>query len=116
VGGSSLTSPDPHLPLVAPLGSTGKPKGILHTTGGYLLFATFTHKITFDYRDGDVYACVADCGWITGHSYILYVNVNVDVNERRLGFSNTSRNTEGVLVCGGDALGVTMHCRRVRTP
>ena len=53
-------------------GSTGKPKGILHTTAGYLLFAAITHKYTFDYREGDVYACVADCGWITGHSYILY--------------------------------------------
>jgi acetyl-CoA synthetase len=53
-------------------GSTGKPKGLLHTTGGYLVYAAITHYFTFDYRPGDVYACVADCGWITGHSYIVY--------------------------------------------
>lgn len=53
-------------------GSTGKPKGILHTTGGYLLFAAMTHKYTFDYQEGDVYWCTADVGWITGHSYIVY--------------------------------------------
>jgi len=53
-------------------GSTGKPKGVAHTTGGYMLYTTITHKYVFDYRPGDVYACVADCGWITGHSYIVY--------------------------------------------
>ncbi len=53
-------------------GSTGKPKGILHTTGGYLLFAAMTHKYVFDYHDGDIYWCTADIGWVTGHSYILY--------------------------------------------
>ena len=53
-------------------GSTGKPKGVAHTTAGYLLFTAMTHKYVFDVRPGDVYACVADCGWITGHSYILY--------------------------------------------
>ncbi len=53
-------------------GSTGKPKGVLHTTGGYLLYATITHKYTFDYRDGEVYWCTADVGWVTGHSYIVY--------------------------------------------
>ncbi|MBU1636106.1 acetate--CoA ligase [bacterium] len=53
-------------------GSTGKPKGLLHTTGGYLVFAAFTHKMIFDYHEGDVYACVADIGWVTGHSYIVY--------------------------------------------
>ena len=53
-------------------GSTGKPKGILHTTGGYLLYASMTQKYVFDYREGDVYACVADVGWITGHTYIVY--------------------------------------------
>lgn len=53
-------------------GSTGKPKGVLHTTGGYLLFAAMTHKTVFDYRDGDVYWCTADVGWVTGHSYIVY--------------------------------------------
>ena len=51
---------------------TGKPKGIAHTQAGYLLYTSMTHKYVFDYRDGDVYACVADCGWITGHSYIVY--------------------------------------------
>lgn len=53
-------------------GSTGKPKGVSHTTAGYLLFAALTHKYVFDYKDGDIYACVADIGWITGHSYVVY--------------------------------------------
>ncbi|HEY8384638.1 MAG TPA: acetate--CoA ligase, partial [Porticoccaceae bacterium] len=53
-------------------GSTGMPKGVLHTTGGYLLQATMTHKYTFDYHDGDVFWCTADVGWVTGHSYIVY--------------------------------------------
>ncbi len=53
-------------------GSTGKPKGLAHTTAGYMLYTTLTHRYVFDYRPGDVYACVADCGWITGHSYIVY--------------------------------------------
>jgi acetyl-CoA synthetase len=53
-------------------GSTGKPKGILHTSGGYTLYAAITHKYVFDYHDGDVYWCTADVGWITGHSYIVY--------------------------------------------
>jgi acetyl-CoA synthetase len=53
-------------------GSTGKPKGVLHTTAGYLLQAAMTHHYTFDYRDGEVYWCTADVGWVTGHSYIIY--------------------------------------------
>jgi acetyl-CoA synthetase len=53
-------------------GSTGKPKGVLHTTGGYMVYAAMTHQYVFDYHDGDVYWCTADCGWITGHSYIVY--------------------------------------------
>jgi acetyl-CoA synthetase len=53
-------------------GSTGKPKGLLHTTGGYLVYAAFTHKLVFDYHPGDIYMCAADAGWITGHSYIVY--------------------------------------------
>lgn len=53
-------------------GSTGKPKGVLHTTAGYLTYASFTHEKVFDYRDGEIYWCTADFGWITGHSYILY--------------------------------------------
>jgi len=53
-------------------GSTGKPKGVLHTTGGYLVYASITHQYVFDYHDGDVYWCTADVGWVTGHSYILY--------------------------------------------
>jgi len=53
-------------------GSTGKPKGVLHTTGGYLLYAAYTHEIVFDYHPGDVYWCTADVGWVTGHSYIVY--------------------------------------------
>ncbi len=53
-------------------GSTGKPKGVLHTTGGYLVYASMTHEYVFDYRPGDVYWCTADVGWVTGHSYIVY--------------------------------------------
>ncbi|MGY1530715.1 acetate--CoA ligase [Luteimonas sp. A649] len=53
-------------------GSTGKPKGVLHTTGGYLVFASFTHECVFDIKDDDVYWCTADVGWVTGHSYIVY--------------------------------------------
>jgi acetyl-CoA synthetase len=53
-------------------GSTGKPKGVLHTSGGYLTFAAMTHKYVFDYRDGDIYWCTADVGWVTGHTYIVY--------------------------------------------
>jgi acetyl-CoA synthetase len=53
-------------------GSTGKPKGVAHTTGGYLLHAALTHRYVFDYRPGDIYACVADIGWVTGHSYVVY--------------------------------------------
>lgn len=53
-------------------GSTGKPKGVLHSTGGYLLWASMTHRLCFDYRQGDVFWCAADIGWVTGHSYMLY--------------------------------------------
>jgi acetyl-CoA synthetase len=53
-------------------GSTGKPKGVMHTTGGYLLMTAMSHKYTFDYKEGDVYWCTADVGWVTGHSYIVY--------------------------------------------
>ncbi len=53
-------------------GSTGKPKGVLHTSGGYLLYAALTHELVFDYKEGEVYWCTADIGWITGHSYIVY--------------------------------------------
>ncbi|WP_116091678.1 acetate--CoA ligase [Sphingomonas crusticola] len=53
-------------------GSTGKPKGVMHTTGGYLLWASLTHELVFDYRPGQIYWCAADIGWVTGHSYIVY--------------------------------------------
>ena len=53
-------------------GSTGKPKGVLHTSGGYLVYASYTHEIIFDYKPGDIYWCSADVGWVTGHSYIIY--------------------------------------------
>ena len=53
-------------------GSTGKPKGVLHTTAGYLLYTSITHQYVFDYKDGDIYWCTADVGWVTGHSYIVY--------------------------------------------
>ncbi|MDP3415808.1 acetate--CoA ligase [Falsiroseomonas sp.] len=53
-------------------GSTGKPKGVLHTTGGYMVWASFTHQNVFDYREGEIYWCTADVGWVTGHTYIVY--------------------------------------------
>ena len=67
----SMGAEDP-LFILYTSGSTGKPKGVMHTTAGYLLQAAMTHKYVFDYKDGDVYWCTADVGWITGHSYILY--------------------------------------------
>ncbi len=66
-----MSSEDP-LFILYTSGSTGKPKGVLHTTGGYLLHASMTHKYVFDYHDGDIYWCTADVGWVTGHSYIVY--------------------------------------------
>ena len=66
-----MDSEDP-LFILYTSGSTGKPKGVLHTTGGYLLNTALTHKYVLDYREGDVYWCTADVGWITGHSYIVY--------------------------------------------
>ncbi len=66
-----MDSEDP-LFILYTSGSTGKPKGVVHTTGGYLLHATMSHKYVFDYHDGDVYWCTADVGWVTGHTYIVY--------------------------------------------
>jgi len=66
-----MDSEDP-LFILYTSGSTGKPKGVLHTTGGYLVYASMTHRLVFDYHPGEVYFCAADVGWITGHSYIVY--------------------------------------------
>ena len=66
-----MSAEDP-LFLLYTSGSTGKPKGVVHTTGGYLVYASMTHQYVFDYHDGDVYWCTADVGWVTGHSYIVY--------------------------------------------
>jgi acetyl-CoA synthetase len=66
-----MSAEDP-LFLLYTSGSTGKPKGVLHTTGGYLVWASYTHENVFDYHPGDVYWCTADVGWVTGHTYILY--------------------------------------------
>ncbi|MGB8217923.1 MAG: acetate--CoA ligase [Candidatus Methanoperedens sp.] len=62
-------------------GSTGKPKGVLHTTGGYLLYVLQTFKWIFDYRDGDIFWCTADCGWVTGHSYTVYAPLAAGATE-----------------------------------
>ena len=76
--GQSLECPPEEMSAEDPMfilytsGSTGKPKGVLHTTGGYLVYASLTHEYVFDYQDGDVYWCTADVGWVTGHSYIIY--------------------------------------------
>jgi acetyl-CoA synthetase len=66
-----MDSEDP-LFILYTSGSTGKPKGVLHTTGGYLVYTSFSHQYVFDYHDGDIYWCTADIGWVTGHSYIVY--------------------------------------------
>ena len=66
-----MDSEDP-LFILYTSGSTGKPKGVLHTTGGYLLQASISHKLVFDYKDDEIYWCTADVGWVTGHSYIVY--------------------------------------------
>ena len=66
-----MDSEDP-LFILYTSGSTGKPKGVLHTTGGYMVYASFTHEIVFNYSKDDIYWCTADIGWITGHSYIIY--------------------------------------------
>ena len=76
--GASNDSPAVEMDAEDPLfilytsGSTGTPKGVLHTSGGYILYASMTHKYVFDYKEGDVYWCTADIGWVTGHSYIVY--------------------------------------------
>ncbi len=74
---SSTCAPEPMnaedpLFILYTSGSTGKPKGVLHTTGGYLAWAAYTHELVFDYKPGDIYWCTADVGWVTGHSYIVY--------------------------------------------
>jgi acetyl-CoA synthetase len=66
-----MSAEDP-LFLLYTSGSTGKPKGVVHTTGGYLVYASMTHQYVFDYHEGDIYWCTADVGWVTGHSYIVY--------------------------------------------
>lgn len=78
MAGASPDCPPEYMDAEAPLfilytsGSTGKPKGVLHTTGGYLLYVSLTHRFIFDYHEDDVYWCTADIGWVTGHSYIVY--------------------------------------------
>lgn len=61
-----------HIRVLITTGSTGTPKGLVHTSGGYALFAAFTTQTSFALEEGDLFACVADCGWVTGHSYVVY--------------------------------------------
>lgn len=69
---AAILNSDDLLFILYTSGSTGKPKGIAHSIGGYLLYASVTHQMVFDYQPGDVFGCVADIGWITGHSYVVY--------------------------------------------
>ena len=66
-----MDSEDP-LFILYTSGSTGKPKGVMHTTGGYVVYASLTHQYIFDYHEYDIFWCTADVGWVTGHSYIIY--------------------------------------------
>jgi acetyl-CoA synthetase len=68
---TEMSAEDP-LFILYTSGSTGKPKGVLHTTGGYMVWASYTHELVFDYRPGEIYWCTADVGWVTGHTYIVY--------------------------------------------
>lgn len=71
-GGAEIMDAEDPLFILYTSGSTGKPKGVLHSTGGYLLYATLTHRYVFDIKPDDVFFCAADCGWVTGHSYVVY--------------------------------------------
>ena len=68
---ATMNAEDP-LFILYTSGSTGKPKGVLHTSGGYLVYASMTHEYIFNYKENDIYWCTADIGWVTGHSYIIY--------------------------------------------
>src|SRR6185312_5131605 len=99
-----MNSEDP-LYLLYTSGSTGAPKGLMHTTGGYLLYTALTHRLIFDYHPGDIYACVADIGWVTGHSYIVYgplvrIHSLLLLLRRYSGGRNEGRNDSVRFLCG----------------
>ena len=92
-------------------GSTGQPKGVLHTTGGYLVYAALTHEYVFDYHPGDIYWCTADVGWVTGHSYIVYGPLanGADDPDVRRGVQITQRHRGFWEVCDKHNVNICLH-------
>ena len=97
-------------------GSTGKPKGVLHTTGGYMVWASFTHENVFDYQPGEIYWCTADVGWVTGHTYIVYGPLANGATTLMFEGIPNYPDSQPVLAGGGQAQGQHLLHRADRDP